>query len=109
MKICFVVLLLSGMLASRAFAAASASRRASAVPKSPSVQLARLFSRYLKEDGSGKEALLSAIRRLPYYAAMDKFPERAVEYRKLELGVRLAPDIVRARVAAAAAAQFCYK
>ncbi len=65
-------------------------------------QLARLFTRYLKEDGTGKDELLSAVRRLPYFAAAGKFPERLIEYRQLELGVRLAPDAVRAHVLAQA-------
>lgn len=65
-------------------------------------QLACLFTRYLKEDGSGKDELLAAVRRLPYFAAASKFPERQVEYRQLELGVRLAPDAARAHVLAQA-------
>jgi hypothetical protein len=61
-------------------------------------RLVRLFDRYLKEDGTGKDALLAAIRRLPDYADLDRDPARRARYRQMELGVRLVPDITRARV-----------
>jgi|GEM_PF-3304696 len=61
-------------------------------------RLVRLFDRFLKEDGSGKDALLAAIRRLPDYSNLDADPARQARYRQLELGVRLVPDIARARV-----------
>jgi hypothetical protein len=60
-------------------------------------RLVRLFGRYLKEDGSGKDALLAAARLLPDYADMDSDPVRRASYRQLELSVRLVPDIARAR------------
>jgi len=60
-------------------------------------RLVRLFDRYLKEDGSGKDALLAAVRRLPDYSDADGDPARRARYRQFELGVRLLPDVARAR------------
>ncbi len=58
-------------------------------------QVARLFARHLKPDGSGKDQLLAAVARLPYFASRGRDPKRAVEFRQLELSVRLAPDAAR--------------
>jgi hypothetical protein len=63
-------------------------------------RLVKLFDKYLQPDGSGKDALLAAIKQLPDFADMDSDPALASQYHQLALGIRLAPDITRARIVA---------
>lgn len=65
-------------------------------------RLIRVFDRYLGPDGGGKDALLKAIAQLPGYSEKDSDPEQEREYSRLALGIRLAPDLTRARLVASA-------
>ncbi|MBI3565654.1 MAG: hypothetical protein HY079_10700 [Elusimicrobia bacterium] len=65
-------------------------------------RLIKVFDKYMKPDGGGKDALLKAIAQLPDFSEKDRDPEQERDYGRLALGIRLAPDMTRARLVAEA-------
>lgn len=61
-------------------------------------RIVALFDKDLQADGSGKDQLLKDLAALPDFKGMDKDPERRKNFAMLKLGIRLAPDITRARL-----------